>query len=181
MKPTESWGRAAPGVEQHAEQAAETACHLADLAGPGGWSAAAAEDVLDAIDTLTEALGRVRKVSPARRRLARTLAALSGSPRYIQYRGDPPPCDRTHQTPPSPPSGRTTILCGHALGSAEPELARILSAVETATGDARRLLGIAVDGQGEVPPSVGAAAPAARRRPQRRGLGPGFQGIRAGR
>ncbi|NDZ57652.1 gamma-glutamylcyclotransferase [Streptomyces anulatus] len=63
-----------------------------------------------------ELLGRVRKVPPARRRLARTLAALSGSPRYIQYRGDPPPCDRTHQTPPSPPSGRTTLLCGHALG-----------------------------------------------------------------
>ncbi|MER7555235.1 gamma-glutamylcyclotransferase family protein, partial [Streptomyces anulatus] len=38
-----------------------------------------------------ELLGRVRKVPPARRRLARTLAALSGSPRYIQYRGDPPP------------------------------------------------------------------------------------------
>ncbi|MFJ9720848.1 hypothetical protein ACIRPQ_33765, partial [Streptomyces sp. NPDC101213] len=42
-------------------------------------------------------LGRVSKVPSARRRLARTLAALSGSPRYNQYRGDPPPCDRTHQ------------------------------------------------------------------------------------
>jgi hypothetical protein len=114
--------RAAPGVEQHAELAVETACHLADLAGPGGWSAAAAEDVLDAIDTLTE-----------------------------------------------------------ALGSAEPELARVLAAVETATGDARRLLGIVVDGQGAVPPSAGAVVPAARRRPRRRGLGPGFQGIRTGR
>ncbi|MFJ9886832.1 hypothetical protein ACIQRW_13315 [Streptomyces sp. NPDC091287] len=60
-------------------------------------------------------LGRVSKVPPARRRLARTLAALSGSPRYIQYRGDPPPCDRTHQTPPSPPSGRTALLSKHAL------------------------------------------------------------------
>ncbi|THA69383.1 3-dehydroquinate dehydratase [Streptomyces sp. A0642] len=73
-------------------------------------------------------LGRVSKVPPARRRLALPralgfaragetplLAALSGSPRYSQYRGDPPPCDRTHQTPPSPPSGRTALLSKHAL------------------------------------------------------------------
>ncbi|MEV7641351.1 hypothetical protein AB0O32_15545 [Streptomyces rubiginosohelvolus] len=58
---------------------------------------------------------------------------------------------------------------------------RVLAAVETATGDARRLLGIVVDGQGAVPPSAGAVVPAARRRPRRRGLGPGFQGIRTGR
>ncbi|MGW7130500.1 hypothetical protein ACWGIA_19415, partial [Streptomyces bobili] len=45
-------------------------------------------------------LGRVSKVPSAGRRLARTLAALSGSSRYNQYRDDPPPCDRTHQTPP---------------------------------------------------------------------------------
>ncbi|RSS86402.1 hypothetical protein EF919_36705 [Streptomyces sp. WAC02707] len=55
------------------------------------------------------------KVPPARRRPARTLAALSGSPRYIQYRGDPPPCDRTHRTPPGLPSGQTTLLSTHAL------------------------------------------------------------------
>ena len=60
-------------------------------------------------------LGRVSKVPPARRRLGRTLAALSGTPRYVQYRGDPPPCDRTHQTPPGPPYGRTTPLSKHAL------------------------------------------------------------------
>ncbi|PVC77051.1 hypothetical protein DBP18_01200 [Streptomyces sp. CS081A] len=55
------------------------------------------------------------KVPPARRRPARTLAALSGSPRYIQYRGDPPPCDRTHRTPPGLPFGQTTLLSTHAL------------------------------------------------------------------
>ncbi|MFJ9433149.1 hypothetical protein ACIRQY_26315 [Streptomyces sp. NPDC101490] len=63
----------------------------------------------------TARLGRVSKVPPAWRRLARTLAALSGSPRYHQYRGDPPPCDRTHQTPPGLPSGQTTPLLKHAL------------------------------------------------------------------
>ena len=110
--------RAAPGVEQHAEQAAETACHLADAAGPGGWSTAAAEDVLDAIDTLTE-----------------------------------------------------------ALSSAGPELAQALAAVATATGGARRLLGIAVDDQGPEQHAA-AAVPAPRKPPRRRGLGPGFQGIR---
>ncbi|MDQ1022376.1 hypothetical protein QFZ43_008925 [Streptomyces afghaniensis] len=45
-------GQAGPGVEKAAEQAVESACHLADLADPDGWSTAAAEDVLDAIDTL---------------------------------------------------------------------------------------------------------------------------------
>ncbi|AXI71378.1 hypothetical protein DTW94_08715 [Streptomyces cavourensis] len=55
------------------------------------------------------------KVPPARRCPARTLAALSGSPRYIQYRGDPPPCDRTHRTPPRLPFGQTTLLSTHAL------------------------------------------------------------------
>ncbi|MFF8003504.1 DUF5134 domain-containing protein [Streptomyces sp. NPDC007917] len=37
---------------------------------------------------------------------------MSGSPKYAQHEGDPPPCDRTHQTPRADP----TRLCGHALG-----------------------------------------------------------------
>ncbi|MER7407859.1 hypothetical protein ABT373_36655 [Streptomyces sp. NPDC000070] len=49
--------QAGPGVEKAAEQAVESACHLADLAGPDGWRTVAAEDVLDAIDTLTDTLG----------------------------------------------------------------------------------------------------------------------------
>lgn len=117
----ESWGRAAPGVEQHAERVVEAACHLADLTSPGGWSTAAAEDALDAIDTLAE-----------------------------------------------------------ALGSAGPELAHALAAVAAATGDARRRLGIAVGDQEPEPPAAAAAVPPARRPPKRRGLGPGFQGIRTG-
>ncbi|UZI34004.1 hypothetical protein [Streptomyces sp. VB1] len=112
--------RAAPGVERHAEQAAETACHLADAAGLGGWSSAAAEDVLDAIDTLAD-----------------------------------------------------------SLGSAGPELAQALAAVAAATNGARRRLGLAVDDQ-EEPPAAAATLPAPRRPPRRRGLGPGFQGIRTG-
>nr|WP_239484602.1 VOC family protein [Streptomyces sp. CS081A] len=77
-------------------------------------------DDLDEAAARLVAPGRVSKVPPARRRPARTLAALSGSPRYIQHRGDPPPCDRTHRTPPGLPFGQTTLLSTHALGATVP-------------------------------------------------------------
>jgi hypothetical protein len=117
--------QAGPGVEKAAEQTVESACHLADLAGPTDWSTVAAEDVLDAIDTLTE-----------------------------------------------------------TLGGADEELAQALAAVTAATAEARRRLGIAVNDQ---PPGRdgAASAPVARgperRPPRRRGLGPGFRGIRTDR
>ncbi|MFF8234725.1 hypothetical protein [Streptomyces caelestis] len=117
--------QAGPGVEKAAEQTVESACHLADLAGPTGWSTVAAEDVLDAIDTLTE-----------------------------------------------------------TLGGADEELAQALAAVTAATAEARRRLGIAVndpppgrDGAASVPVARGPE----RRPPRRRGLGPGFRGIRTDR
>ena len=117
----EPLGQARPGVEQRAEQAVESACHLADAIGPGAWSAAAAEDALDAIDTLAEALGTIA-----------------------------------------------------------PEIAEALTAVEAATTDARRRLGITANSEPKTP--AAAAVPASRpaSRPRRRGLGPGFQGIRTG-
>ncbi|MER8002820.1 ABC transporter ATP-binding protein [Streptomyces sp. NPDC095613] len=52
-------------------------------------------------------LGRARSMFAGPRRLARTLAALSESPEYVQYTGDPPPCDRTHQTPRADPRTST--------------------------------------------------------------------------
>ncbi|EDY43219.1 hypothetical protein [Streptomyces sp. SPB074] len=116
-------GRAAPGVERYAERAAEAACELADLAGPDGWNAAAAEDVLDAIDALTE-----------------------------------------------------------AMGAAGPDLAQALAACSTATARARRILGIGPAASvGEGPVTASAAVPAPHRAPRRRGLGPGYQGIRTDR
>ena len=117
--------QAGPGVEKAAEQTIESACHLADLAGPDGWSTAAAEDVLDVIDTLTDAL-----------------------------------------------SGAGT------------ELAQALATVAAAAADARRRLGIAVDDQepeGAAAATVPTPRGPGRRPPKRRGLGPGFQGIRTGR
>lgn len=118
----EPLGRVAqPSVEQRAEQAVESACHLADATGPGAWSAAAAEDALDAIDTLAEALG---------------------------------------------PIG--------------PEVSEVLAAVAAATADVRRRLGITADSEPETPAGPDAPAPRSASRPRRRGLGPGFQGIRTG-
>ncbi|MFI7020971.1 hypothetical protein [Streptomyces sp. NPDC050164] len=51
--------QAGPGVEKAAEQTVGSACDFADLVGPNGWSTAAAEGVLDAIDALTDTLGSV--------------------------------------------------------------------------------------------------------------------------
>ncbi|MGI5485068.1 hypothetical protein [Streptomyces lavendofoliae] len=51
--------RALPAVEEHADQAAESACRLADVVSAGGWSAVAADDALTAIETLAEALGGI--------------------------------------------------------------------------------------------------------------------------
>ncbi|MEV8394200.1 MULTISPECIES: methyltransferase domain-containing protein [unclassified Streptomyces] len=48
-------------------------------------------------------LGPVRRIFAGPRRLAPRLAALSESPKYVQYEGDPPPCDARHQTPRSDP------------------------------------------------------------------------------
>jgi len=117
----EPLGQAQPGVEQRAEQAVENACHLADATGPGAWSTAAAEDALDAIDTLTEALGTIG-----------------------------------------------------------PEISEALAAVAAATTQARRRLGIAVDAEPETAAPVVSIAPGTASRTRRRGLGPGFQGVRTG-
>ena len=88
-------------------------------------------------DELAKALGRVRKVPPARRRLARTLAAPCEAPRTTSTRDSARHAESTHQTPPGPPSGRTTGLCGHGL------------AARTADGSLHPLLfGSALGGQG---------------------------------
>ncbi|MGW0737518.1 Gfo/Idh/MocA family protein [Streptomyces sp. NPDC002851] len=95
---------------------------------PGEASGSAPRRVVHGVDALVAAsahtlsryseLGPVAELPPAPRRLARTLAALSGSPRYIRYRGDPSTLRSPHQTPPlsaslerevppaGPPSGR---------------------------------------------------------------------------
>jgi hypothetical protein len=82
--------QAGPGVEKAAEQTVESACHLADLAGPTGRSTVAVEDVLDAIDTLTETLGGTSEG------LAQALAAVTAATAEARRRlgiavNDPPP------------------------------------------------------------------------------------------
>ncbi|MFE4289779.1 MULTISPECIES: FAD:protein FMN transferase [unclassified Streptomyces] len=58
--------------------------------------------------------GPVRSIFAGPRRPAPHLAALSESPKYVQYMGDPPPCDARHQTP-RPDPRRST---GQGLGVA---------------------------------------------------------------
>ncbi|MFE1234628.1 IS110 family transposase, partial [Streptomyces sp. NPDC058745] len=48
-------------------------------------------------------LGPVRAIFSGPRRRLRRLAALSESPEYAQYEGDPPPCDTPHPTPRTDP------------------------------------------------------------------------------
>ncbi|WP_247195892.1 hypothetical protein [Streptomyces sp. GESEQ-35] len=59
--------------------------------------------------------GPVSKVAPAGRRLARTLAAPGESPSTSSTRASARHAESTHQTPPGPPSGRTTPLSTQAL------------------------------------------------------------------
>ncbi|WP_306956275.1 hypothetical protein [Streptomyces sp. B4I13] len=81
--------QAAPGVEARADEAAEAACNLADVASqPDAWSAAAVEDVVEAIDTLAAALATV---DPAAAQIlarvpaatAEVLALLQREPRAL--------------------------------------------------------------------------------------------------
>ncbi|MFD7898782.1 protein phosphatase [Streptomyces sp. NPDC059743] len=51
--------------------------------------------------------GPVRSVFVGPERPARHLAALSESPEYIQYTGNPPPCDAPHRTPRADPRRST--------------------------------------------------------------------------
>ncbi|MEU5596538.1 chorismate-binding protein [Streptomyces sp. NPDC020298] len=68
--------------------------------------------------------GPVAEAPPARRRPARTLAAPGTSPSTSSTRACTRHAESTHQTPPGPPSGRTTGLPQQALAAAEPWLVR---------------------------------------------------------
>ncbi|QES41747.1 hypothetical protein DEJ49_12635 [Streptomyces venezuelae] len=84
--------------------------------GSPGWSRAACR-----APTASSAFPRACVESPACPATPGTRPRrVVGTPRYNQYRGDPPPCDRTHRTPPGPPSGRTTGLSTQALALNQP-------------------------------------------------------------
>lgn len=107
--------RAAPGVDRYAEHAVENACRLAATAGiraatagPGGWSAAAVDDALEAIDTLAAALSVLGP--EAARALAPVTAAVNDVRRLLA-----PPADEATgaaagvsapRMPPRPPRRR---------------------------------------------------------------------------
>ena len=69
--------QAAPGVQALASEAADAACALADAAGPTAWNLAAAEDAVDAIDTLAEALAEIDPDA------ARLLAAIPAATKAL--------------------------------------------------------------------------------------------------
>ncbi|UQI49852.1 hypothetical protein M1P56_35785 (plasmid) [Streptomyces sp. HU2014] len=75
---------AAPGVEELADTVAEGACALVDIVTPSGWSAAAVEDALDAIETL--AAGLTALDPPA----ARLLAPIQAATAALRQRMQPP-------------------------------------------------------------------------------------------
>ncbi|WP_406054794.1 hypothetical protein OG462_04900 [Streptomyces sp. NBC_01077] len=92
--------RARPGVEEHAGQAADAACRLADVASGGGWSAAAADDALTAIDTLADAVGEIRpEIAEV---LAAVKAATSTARRGLGLPVEPDPA----------PAGTEWVLAG---------------------------------------------------------------------
>ncbi|MGX1887253.1 hypothetical protein [Streptomyces sp. NPDC055287] len=69
--------QAAPGVEALAGEVADAACALADAASPTAWNLAAAEDAVNAIGTLAEALAAIDPES------ARLLAAIPTSTKAL--------------------------------------------------------------------------------------------------
>ncbi|MFH9004188.1 phosphotransferase family protein [Streptomyces afghaniensis] len=76
--------------------------------------------------SLEDALGGVRKVPPAPRRPARTLAAPAEHPRTTSTRASGRHAESTHRTPQGPPSGRTTGLYGHPLARDPREAPRLM-------------------------------------------------------
>ncbi|MFE9887294.1 hypothetical protein [Streptomyces scopuliridis] len=69
--------------------------------------AATAAPALAALATDGGDPGPVRPIFAGPRRLVPHLAALSESPKYVQYECDPPPCDARHQTPRADPRRST--------------------------------------------------------------------------
>lgn len=99
--------QAAPGVQARADEAAEAACNLADaVSQPDAWSAAAVEDVVEAIDTLAAVLATI---DPAAAQIlarvptatAEVLALLNGGPEP----GAAPGEETTQQRRPRRPIG----------------------------------------------------------------------------
>ncbi|MEV5241932.1 hypothetical protein AB0K89_22920 [Streptomyces cinnamoneus] len=88
---------AAPGVEELANAAAESACVLADAGVPYGWSAAAVEDAVEAIDVLAAVLAAL---DPQAARLLTAVPAATAALRQRIERPDreveavPVPCRR---------------------------------------------------------------------------------------
>ncbi|WP_435837703.1 hypothetical protein [Streptomyces chrestomyceticus] len=80
-------GRAVPGVEERADEAAEAACKLADAVTPDAWSPAAVEDAAEAIEILAGALGQI---SPDAARILAAIPAVTAELRQRLLQTEPP-------------------------------------------------------------------------------------------
>ncbi|MFB6582738.1 hypothetical protein ACFCYC_35960 [Streptomyces sp. NPDC056402] len=91
--------QSAPGVQQLAEAVADSACRLADAAGP--WNLSAVEDAAEAINTLVAALSQI---DPD---VARALAAVPAATAAVLRRfGAEPEEQPDTPAPPAPPQAR---------------------------------------------------------------------------
>ncbi|MGW0926630.1 hypothetical protein ACWD3J_47710 [Streptomyces sp. NPDC002755] len=99
-----------PGVEHYADTAAKSACYLADLTGPESWSPAAADDALDAIDTLAGALSALGPDVVAA--LVPVTADTADVRRHLRLAGD----ESTAATAEAPGRRSTLRVRRHRLG-----------------------------------------------------------------
>ncbi|MFD6339057.1 UxaA family hydrolase [Streptomyces sp. NPDC060210] len=87
-----------------------------------------------ALGVAADLLGPVRPVFVGPERLARRLAALSESAKYVQYEADPPPCDPPRQTSRADPRRST----GQDLGGPPPGVVVLVHAPVDVRGRGQR-------------------------------------------
>jgi hypothetical protein len=162
-----------PPVERAAGDIADRACDLAEAVETAGWSAAAAEDALEAMDTVAEALSALGPEA------ARTLALVAVVTADVRRRlglaqaPDPEAEDEPEGAAEEALAAVDVLL--QALPVPGPRTARAVSAVAVATTDIRARL----DPASPAAPVPATLVPAPRegRRPKRRGLGPGAEDV----
>jgi hypothetical protein len=169
----------APATEKAAEDTADRACELVDAVGTAGWSAAAAEDALEALDTVAEALCGLGPEA------ARTLALVAVATAHVR-RGlglaQAPDLEAADE-----PEGALAAVGDllQALPIPGPRTARAVAAVAVATTGIRTggldpALPESTASAAEVPDryeAVEVPAPREGHQPKRRGLGPGAKGV----
>jgi hypothetical protein len=163
----------APATARAAEGTADRACDLADAVGTAGWSMAAAEDALDALDTVAEALCELG--SEAARTLALVTVATASVRRRLGLKQAP---DLEAADEPAEALAAVDDLL-QALPIPGPRTARAVAAVAVATTSIRTG-GLDPALPEKTAPAVEVPAPRKGSQSKRRGLGPGAKGVLTG-